>query len=104
MLHLLQCCQAPASSQLTSFTGCISWQHAKALTGSTLTHCAFVAAADLRAALEARAAEAALYRKQYDMLCRKLEYLEEQQRQASCAARSKVTIITRIDDTFLHKV
>ena len=55
-----------------------------------LRHCAFAAAADLRAALEARAAEAALYRKQYDMLCRKLEYLEEQQRQASCAARSKV--------------
>lgn len=48
------------------------------------------AAAQLRAALEARAAEAALYRKQYDALCHKLDSMEEQQRQASLAARTKV--------------
>ena len=49
-----------------------------------------VAAAQLRNALEARTAEAALYRKQYNLLSRKLDSLEEQQRQASFAARDKV--------------
>ena len=45
----------------------------------------------LRSALEARGAEAALYRKQYEGLCRKLDSLEEHQRQASTAARAKVS-------------
>jgi len=44
----------------------------------------------LRSALNARSAEASLYRKQYESLCRKLDSLEEQQRQASAAARAKV--------------
>jgi len=48
------------------------------------------AAAELRSALDARSAEASLHRKQYDSLCRKLDSLEEQQRQASAAARAKV--------------
>lgn len=45
----------------------------------------------LRNALEARGAEAVLYRKQYEGLCRKLDSLEEHQRQASTAARAKVS-------------
>ncbi|DBA90428.1 TPA: hypothetical protein ACH3X1_003700 [Trebouxia sp. C0004] len=45
--------------------------------------------AALRSALDARSAEASLYRKQYEGLCRKLDSLEEQQRQASAAARAK---------------
>ena len=49
------------------------------------------AAAELRSALDARTAEASLYRKQYESLCCKLDSLEEQQRQASVAARAKVT-------------
>ena len=52
------------------------------------------AAAELRSALDARSAEASLYRKQYESLCRKLDSLEEQQRQASVAARTKVHTIT----------
>lgn len=48
------------------------------------------AAVALRSALDARGAEAALYRKQYEGLCRKLDSLEEHQRQASTAARAKV--------------
>ena len=51
---------------------------------------AAAAAAELRSALEARSAEASLYRKQYESLCRKLDSLEEHQRQASAAARAKV--------------
>ena len=51
---------------------------------------ALAAAAELRSALDARSAEASLYRKQYESLCRKLDSLEEQQRQASAAARAKV--------------
>ncbi|KAL0042529.1 hypothetical protein WJX79_002525 [Trebouxia sp. C0005] len=46
--------------------------------------------AELRSALDARSAEASLYRKQYEGLCRKLDSLDEQQRQASAAARAKV--------------
>ena len=45
---------------------------------------------ELRSALEARSAEALLYRKQYESLCRKLDSIEEHQRQASSAARAKV--------------
>ena len=52
---------------------------------------AMAAAAELRSALDARSAEASLYRKQYESLCCKLDSLEEQQRQASVAARAKVT-------------
>ncbi len=51
---------------------------------------AMAAAAELRSALDARSAEASLYRKQYESLCCKLDSLEEQQRQASVAARAKV--------------
>ncbi|KAK9809115.1 hypothetical protein WJX72_009552 [[Myrmecia] bisecta] len=43
----------------------------------------------LRAALEARTAEAGLYRKEYDGLCRKLDKLEAAQKQAAQEARSK---------------
>ena len=49
------------------------------------------AAVVLRNALEARGAEAALYRKQYEGLCHKLDTLEEHHRQASSAARVKVS-------------
>lgn len=52
------------------------------------------AAAELRSALDARSAEASLYRKQYESLCRKLDSLEEHQRQASAAARTKVHAVT----------
>ncbi|KAL0049780.1 hypothetical protein WJX82_009760 [Trebouxia sp. C0006] len=45
--------------------------------------------AELRSALDARSAEASLYRKQYESLCCKLDSLEGQQRQASVAARAK---------------
>ena len=47
---------------------------------------------DLRNALEARNAEAALYRKQYEGLCHKLDSIEQHQRQASSAARAKVSL------------
>ena len=50
------------------------------------------AAVGLRTALEARQAEAALYRRQYEGLCRKLDTIEEHQRQASSAARAKVSL------------
>ena len=56
--------------------------------------CDVAAAAELRSALEARAGEATLYRKQYDSLCRKLDGLEERQRHASAAARAKVPCST----------
>ncbi|KAK9809114.1 hypothetical protein WJX72_009552 [[Myrmecia] bisecta] len=46
----------------------------------------------LRAALEARTAEAGLYRKEYDGLCRKLDKLEAAQKQAAQEARSKVKL------------
>lgn len=52
--------------------------------------CVFTAVV-LRNALEARGAEAALYRKQYEGMCRKLDSLEEHHRQASSAARTKVS-------------
>ena len=59
-----------------------------------LDTCDVAAAAELRSALEARAGEATLYRKQYDSLCRKLDGLEERQRHASAAARAKVPCST----------
>lgn len=49
------------------------------------------AAVLLRNALEARGAEAGLYCKQYEVLCGKLDALEEHHRQASSAARAKVS-------------
>ena len=49
------------------------------------------AAVVLRNALQARAAEAGLYRKQYEGLCCKLDSLEEHLRQSSSAARAKVS-------------
>lgn len=52
------------------------------------------AAVGLRNALEARQAEAALYRRQYEGLSRKLDSIEEHQRQASSAARAKVSHLT----------
>ena len=50
------------------------------------------AAVVLRNALEAREAEATLYRKQYQGLCRKLNSLEEHHKQASSVARAKVKV------------
>jgi len=72
-------------------TASLSCHHIKlALGRGAHSSVALAAAAELRSALDARSAEASLYRKQYESLCRKLDCLEEQHRQASAAARAKV--------------